>query len=561
MSDAVWERPPAGREPAGAALLSWMADPQAPRLCTVTGGAGTGKSQLLAWLIAHGTRPGTPVNRRVHGFVPLTGQTALTTSLMLAQQLSIAARTPGELVAALSDDARRTLIVLPDLHAADSLKEVTELVQRLLELDQVRLIVECRSDTAPQLGARPAAVMNLDDPQWTDTARHSAWAASQARQPITADQAQQASAPVGAVDLSDPAAVCAAAEPWSVTARYERSGEAHGGLRAAWLRAGASLIRDQEPTDRALVLHAALGDDADPRLEGELSALAGDAAWRVRWSRVRGDFTPPWPGPARALAAGRGHLSGALVVADHQDTVRLLKGADATAVGRLPQPVAQPRAVAVRPDGTALLLDVHGHLHVQRGVSAPKPTGIAALLDTEPSLEERLLDAVGNRLKGVPATALACCETVIAVGDTEGAVLGFFAEEGGWSPRSVPLHEGAVTALAVVDLPDAHADAAVPLLYSGGADGRVRAWRTDAEPLPTAVAARRAPVTSLAVGHTDVGLALAIGWSDGLVEHRFLETAAVRTFRPGASVSALALLSDGGLVVGTDEALLCLQAV
>ncbi|MFJ9039098.1 hypothetical protein ACIRF8_21190 [Streptomyces sp. NPDC102406] len=497
----------------------------------------------------------------MHAFVPLAGQTALTASLILAQQLSVAARTPGELVAALSHDARRTMLVLPDLHAADPLEEVAELVQRMLELDQVRLIVECRSDAALHLGACPAAVMNLDDPQWTDRARHSAWAATQARQPATADQAQRASAPVEAVDLSDPAAVCAAAEPWSVTARYERSGDAHGGLRVAWLRAGASLMRDQAPADRALVLRAALGDDADPRLAGQLAALADGAAWHVRWSRVRGDLIPPWPGPARALAAGRGHLSGTLVVADHQDTVRLLKDANAHPVGRLPQPVAQPRAVAVRPDGTALLLDVHGHLHVQHGVSTPKPTGIAALLDSEPTLEERLLDAIGNRLKDAPATALACCDTVIAVGDAEGAVLTFFAEEGRWSPQSVSLHEGAVTALAVMDLPDAHANAAVPLLYSGGADGRVRAWRTNAEPLPTAVAARPAPVTSLAVGHTDVGLALAIGWSDGLVEHRFLETAAVRTFRPGASVSALALLSDGGLVVGTDEALFCLRAV
>jgi hypothetical protein len=68
-----WARPGAGREPAAAALLGWLADPAAPALCLVTGGPGSGKSALLGWQAGHGTRPGTVPERRVHAFAPLTG--------------------------------------------------------------------------------------------------------------------------------------------------------------------------------------------------------------------------------------------------------------------------------------------------------------------------------------------------------------------------------------------------------------------------------------------------------------------------------------------------------
>ncbi|MFE6806325.1 hypothetical protein [Streptomyces sp. NPDC057696] len=534
-----------------------MTDPKAPRLCLVTGSEGTGKSLLLAWLIRHGTRPGTSVERRVHGFVPQAGQTALTTAWMLAQQLSIAARTPGELLAALAGDKRRIVIVLPDLHDASARDEVTELAHRLLDLEHVRLIIESRSGSSPQLEALPSAVMDLDAPQWTDATRHSEWVSSQAPQP-TADEPQQTRA-ADPVDLNDPAAVCAA-EPWLTTARYEQSGGSHGGLRAAWLRAGASLIQDQARADRAVTLRAALGDDADPRLAEQLAHLATGAAWRVSWSRVRGDITPPWPGPARAMAPGNGHLSGTLLVADHQDTVHLIGDADAAPAGRLPQPVSLPRDVAVRPDGTAILLDAHGQLVVQRSVTAPKPTGIAALLDNGSTPEQELLDVVSRHLNAFPGTALASHSTMIAVGDAGGTVHGFSTEEEGPRPHSFLLHQGAVTALAVVELPQSEAGSAVSLLYSGGADGRVRVWRGGADPLSAAVAERSVPVTALAVARTGTGLVLAIGWADGLVEHRILESAQVRTFRPGASVASLALTSGGQLVVGTNETLVCLQA-
>lgn len=59
-----WERPQAGLEPAATALLGWLADPQAPALCLVSGSAGCGKSMLLAWLVRHGSRRGHRQNAR-----------------------------------------------------------------------------------------------------------------------------------------------------------------------------------------------------------------------------------------------------------------------------------------------------------------------------------------------------------------------------------------------------------------------------------------------------------------------------------------------------------------
>ncbi|WP_240468163.1 ATP-binding protein [Streptomyces dangxiongensis] len=356
MAEEKWGRPAAGREPAAAALLAWLADADAPRLCLVTGSAGCGKSTLLAWLVGHGTRPGVRAERRVHGFVPLAGESVLTATWTLAQQLLVSARTPGELVSALAADKRPTVLVLPELHAADDPATVAELVLRLLESRHVRLIVELRGGGCPVHGllAGRAAVMDLDEARWTDPERYALWAAAGGSAARPADAGT--GTPLPPADLDDPAAVCAA-DPWQVTRLYERSGHDHGGLRTAWLRAGASLTRARDSAERALVLLAASGDDVDPRLPRRLADLAGGAAWQVVWRRVRGDVRPPWPGPAHALSAGRGELAGIVLVADHQGTVRLVDEKDAGPVGRLPRPVRRARTVAAGSDGTVFLLD------------------------------------------------------------------------------------------------------------------------------------------------------------------------------------------------------------
>ncbi|MFF4713576.1 hypothetical protein ACFY2V_19590 [Streptomyces eurythermus] len=552
MTGPMWSRPGAGREPAAAALLAWLADARAPRLCVVTGSADCGKSSLLAWLIGHGTRGGERPERRVHGFVPLVGQTALTTAWTLAQQLSVAARTPGELLTALAADERRTVLVLPELHAAEDPTGIADLARALAELPHLRVLVEVRngSTEAGVLSKSPSAVMNLDEAQWTDPERYAEWAAGR-----SATEPAPAPGPA-AVDLDDPAAVCAA-DPWQVSVRYERSGDDHGGLRAAWLRAGVSLTLEQSPAERAVVLLAALGDDADPRLPDRLAALADGAAWRVVWRRVRGDIRPPWPGPARALSSGRGHLAGTVLVADHQGTVRLVRETDAASAGRLPEPVGQVAALAVTAKGDALVLDSRGGLHVRPGPPAPRATGLSALLEDGPTPLEQLVETVRARL-GNRCRTLAACGDGLTVADETGHVHAFASRD----EETVRLHEGAVTALAALDLAAPGEDGSgIPLVYSGGTDGTVRAWGPGTEPLAVPVRVRACPVTALAAAVTDTGPVLAIGWADGLVEHQCLDNGTVRTYRPGPAVHALALTDSGALLVGTDETLVCLRPV
>ncbi|MGW2702270.1 hypothetical protein [Streptomyces sp. NPDC001340] len=388
-----WLRPASGREPAAAALLSWLGDPRAPGLAVITGAEDSGKSRLLAWLIGHGTRPGTVSERRIHGFVPLPGQTATTAAWMLGEQLSIAARSPGDLLAALAADRRRTVIALPELHSAEQPGSLVELALDMASLEHVRVLVEVRSGTEWEqaLTAGHCARMDLDEPRWTDEALRASWDAAHPVGP--AGVTGQDPEPEEPFDLDDPASVCAA-DPWSVTTAYERSAESHGGLRAAWLRAGASLTREQPAAERALVLLTALGDAGDPRLPAALDSAAQDASWAVVWHRVRGDVTPPWPGPVRSLAAGTGPLAGQLVVADHQGTVRVLDAESARSAGRLPHSAPGVRAIAEHGDGTVSVLDEHGLLHAQRAAESAKPKGLAALLDDGLSVQEQLRKAV-----------------------------------------------------------------------------------------------------------------------------------------------------------------------
>ncbi|WP_448320795.1 hypothetical protein [Streptomyces sp. CO7] len=557
VADARWPRPAGGREPAAAALLSWLGDPRAPGLAVVTGGEGSGKSRLLAWLIGHGTRPGTVGERRVHGFVPLTGMTATTAAWMLGRQLSVAARSPGDLLAALAADRRRTVVALPELHHADAPGPLAELAWELAAQEHVRVLVEVRSGTpwAQRLIAGPCALMDLDQPRWTDEARRRAWEADHPEE--AAGHGPTAPEPEESFDLDDAVSVCAA-DPWRVTVAYERSERDHGGLRAAWLRAGPSLTRELPPAERAMVLLAALGDDADPRLSAALDTAARDAPWTVVGRRVRGDITPPWPGPVRSLTTGTGPLAGQVVVADHQGTVRILDAHSARTVGRLPYSVPGARTTADHGGGTVGVLDEHGVLHTRSTVGSERPRGIAALLDDGPSARERLLDAVREYARRLPqkATALTGAGDQVVLADAAGTV---HVVGDGAEPRTATLHRGRVTAIAAASLPSPTGSGAVLLLYTGGADGTVRAWAPHTRPMPQPVAARDCPVTAVAVTTAGSGPLLAVAWADGLVEYRAPDDGGLLTFRPGGQVHAVALTAEGELLVGTDEALVRLR--
>ncbi|WP_037606863.1 WD40 repeat domain-containing protein [Streptacidiphilus rugosus] len=199
---------PGGRKPAGAALFGWLADPLAPRLCVVTGAPGSGKSHLLAWLTTACSADDAPQERRVHAMVPLLGLTVSSAVWIAARQLDLYARTPAQLVGALAADSRPTVFCLADLHRAggpalpDEPRQVLdELVLPLLELPQVRIVVETDATTAALLreatGADdvPAAVMDLDAPQWTDAERFGRWYAGLPGAPATARPPAEAAYP------------------------------------------------------------------------------------------------------------------------------------------------------------------------------------------------------------------------------------------------------------------------------------------------------------------------------------------------------------------------------
>jgi hypothetical protein len=524
-------------------------------MCLVTGSAGCGKSALLAWLVAHGARPETPPERRIHAVAPLQDLGVRGAVWTLANQLGMVARAPAELAAAVAADHRPITIVLPDLqHAADTLV-LADMAITLSRLEHVRVIVEATASgpAAARLADHAPAVMNLDHDQWTDPERLAAWQTAHNK----SDPSRTPHA-APAINLDDPADVCAA-DPVTVTARYESSNDEHGGLRTAWLRAGQSLLDEPQPAARALALLSALGDSAHPRLKQHLTALAADADWSLVWNRVTGDIRPPWPGPALALAAGHEVLAGTVLTADHRGVVRIISADSAGAAGRLPRPFAQAQALAALPDGTVLALDIQGRLTWQHSPAVRKPSGISALLDDGPTPVQQLIGTMSNHLAQVPGRALTATSHLLAVANDVGAVhAANLHQPTGW-PQRATLHEGPVTALAALDLDVSEDGAPVSLLYSGGADGHVRAWSPGRAALTPPVMQRPVPVTALAAMRTEDGPVLAVGWGDGLVEHHTWSRGMTRLFRPGPPVRSLAATANGDLVVGCDDMLVCLR--
>ncbi|MGW6638261.1 WD40 repeat domain-containing protein [Streptomyces cyaneofuscatus] len=543
-----WDRPAGGREPAAAALLGWLSDAQAPRLCLVSGSAGCGKSALLAWLVHHGSRPGGQAERAVHAVVPPSpDESVLATVWSVADQLGVVARAPWELVPVLAADGRRTVIVLSDVRG----EAVAELVLALADVPGVRLVVESRSGSPAHrlLSGSGCAELDLDLEQWRDERRFAQWQASQP----SPHEVAGVSKPGPAVDLCDPVAVCRA-DVSTVTAAYGRArrGE-YGGLGEAWLRAGQSLCRDQEPASRALTLLAALGDGADPRLASALSEAAAASAWCWEWSRVSGDLVPPWPGPVSALAVGEGPLAGTVLVTGPSGSVRVVRVDDGGARGRIAVGGFQPQSVSVMADGTVLVVDEAGRVHADGSwVARPAGSGIARLLNEGPTGREMLLMALRDHL----GTAIACAAGpdlgIVAFGDAMGEVRAF----GDWKGTAV-LHRGQVNALAALSMP-MDSERAVPLVYSGGADGTVRAWSPGHAAMTAPLAERDSAVISIDAAMTPSGPALAVAWGDGAVEWIEVDSGARRTFRPGPPVRAVALAPDGRLLVGMDEYLVCL---
>ncbi|MDI9884514.1 hypothetical protein QMZ92_08885 [Streptomyces sp. HNM0645] len=482
----------------------------------------------------------------------------------LANRFGVVARSPAELVGALTGIGLTGVAVVPPPDAGEP-TEVAELVRALRDLGHIRFVTAAGREPGTAAGGSPAPDQ--------EAAPLPSGAAAEGSGDGRVEQVRG-----GPPDLGDPAEVCAA-DPAGVTAAYERGADGprgrrygnrgrqrrpdtydgragrpdgiggperrpdghegpagdrdghggpaelgvpdeQGGLRAAWFRAGQSLIREQAPAERALVLLTSLGDDADPRLRPALDTLAATAPWRSDWTRVRGDVSPPWPGPVAALAQGTGRWSGHLLVADQRGAIRSVHPADATpAAGTATMPV-RITALAPLPDGTLLMLDERGRLRTHG--------------DTP------LTDAVAATLEAHPGTALAATARLVMVGDRHGSLHAFGYD----GMHQAAAHRGRVTAVAVADGP-------APLVCSGGADGTVRTWTPGRRPENTPLAERGVPVTALAVH----GRAMAVAWADGLVELRRLGTDEALPLRPGPPVRAVAVPGDGSIVIGTDDTL------
>ncbi|MYV99843.1 hypothetical protein GT354_16405, partial [Streptomyces sp. SID3343] len=189
----------AGRHMAARALLGWLDDEHAPRLCVVTGSPGSGKSHLMAWLHAASEVESTPPERRIHVFLPVRELTVHSVVLVLADRLGVAARTPRELVAGLAAEPRRIVIGVADIAAFggrpdEGRRIVAELLDPLLELPHVRLVVECADAELRAVFTRVVepAVLDLDEVRWTDPGRFERWyadlvAASPFTSPFGAD--------------------------------------------------------------------------------------------------------------------------------------------------------------------------------------------------------------------------------------------------------------------------------------------------------------------------------------------------------------------------------------
>ncbi|BAJ32337.1 hypothetical protein KSE_65780 [Kitasatospora setae KM-6054] len=184
----------AGRRPAGRALLGWLDDPRAPRLCRVAGSSGSGRTHLLHWLAAACPADGPRPGRRVRAVLAADGLTPDSFVWRLSALLGTPVADTTALIGTLTDGAPLVLVVtgldraggglLPD--AARRIAE--EVLRPLLRVPWLRLVLECASGTAAAEALDvPAAVLDLDEPQWTDPDAYARWCAALAGHPLPAD--------------------------------------------------------------------------------------------------------------------------------------------------------------------------------------------------------------------------------------------------------------------------------------------------------------------------------------------------------------------------------------
>jgi hypothetical protein len=585
---ATWPPLDEDKHAPGRQLLDWAAAGDGPRLCLVRGAEGSGKSALLAWLLA-GTvgRPGLTV----HATVPSEGLTTESFAWELGRQLGYGTLSPDRLLDQVGADERPLLLLVPDLHRAgagpadlpsaapESL--VAELLEPLLAIPHLRAAVEVGgSGLLAGDGDGDAAIVDLGeggDGGEVNGISQPAYADLVAAVPRTAgDRPDWAQAPdtvrrrvldaaLRADDqgaavrglLADPGfLVHGSATALTATLADERI-PVPGRLREVWRRAAPELTAyHTDSAERAALLHAA-AVDTDPDLTEYLRPLAGQHWWSTVWARRAL--------PVSALALAPGGEERKLLASDPTGRLRTYdvgsgasdggasdlgtvggSASDGTASAIVRPASVRPRSIAPRDARSALLLDRSDALLPL--VTDDDPTTAFAL--------ERIAEHHGSAAlaeEESQVTALGSGGTrrpYAVVGDRGGTVHVWSLGEYQDVPRSSPVHEQPVTAVTCVDTADG-----LTLTFSAGADGSVRLWETSAEPMPVPLQQRRYRTTALAAADTSAGPVLAVAWSDGEVHLWHVFSGRVRALPWLRGCDALALTPEGLLVIADSEGL------
>ncbi|GAA4619468.1 hypothetical protein GCM10023195_88040 [Actinoallomurus liliacearum] len=152
-------------------------------------------------------------------------------------------------------------------------------------------------------------------------------------------------------------------------------------------------------------------------------------------------------------------------------------------------------------------------------------------------------------IRDLPGRTVAAADedgTTAVAGDSTGRV--YVRTTDGSQPADRALHRAPVTAVTCCRSEDGGR-----VVVSGDANGVLRYWATDREPLRTAFDRRRAPVAALTSARLATGPALAAAWADGLTRVWDLHTMDVADLPLGTGVEALTLASDGVLYVTTGQ--------
>ncbi|WP_190215740.1 hypothetical protein [Kitasatospora indigofera] len=314
----------------------------------MSGGSGSGKSHLVSWLATACSAPDGPGGGRRVAALSAAGLTGESASWLLARRLGLASTTPTDLVADLRSDDRPCLLLLWDLNLACEPDRITDLLARLLALSHVRIVAELADPTTgpAALADVPApALLDLDQPQWTDLAAFTRW--------------YRTLAPHSALDADT-----VFPNPYlaRLAARTPAQADAGGGVAATWW---AALPEDLRPALRALA--------AAPRplTRTQWSALAApadvDRAARLLPAHSATEDTwwlPKSPLREAVTAAGAPQF-------DHAAAMRALAAAvPRTPAGTPDLPAADPELLglllhhAVQADSAATLLtDPHFLVH------------------------------------------------------------------------------------------------------------------------------------------------------------------------------------------------------